>query len=691
MNSDLLIEIGTEELPPKALRRLSEAFSEGVLQGLAKAELAHGEATSFAAPRRLAILVRSLAEGQADREVERRGPALTAAFDAQGNVTKAAQGFARSCGVEVGDLEKLETDKGAWLVHRSHEEGKPTAELIPGIVQASLDGLPIPKRMRWGSLDAEFVRPVHWVVLLFGDRVIDAEILCAKAGRETRGHRFHHPEPIYLGEPTAYAPLLETEGHVIADFAARREAIRGQVMEAADRLGGKAVLDEDLLDEVTALVEWPVTVTGSFEERFLEVPSEALVSAMKGHQKYFPVVSAEGKLLPHFIAISNIDSREPEQVCHGNERVIRPRLSDAEFFWNTDRKQPLRSRLETLKGVVFQTKLGTLYDKTERIAGLAETIANSAGADAALANRAAWLAKCDLMTEMVGEFPELQGIMGRYYAALDGEPAEVALALDEQYMPRFAGDKLPASASGQAVALADRIDSLVGIFGIGQRPTGAKDPFGLRRAALGVLRVLIEKEQDLDLQALLTTAREQFERQGRTLAADVEEQVFDFVMERLRAYYGDRGIAHDTFEAVLARRPARPHDFDLRIRAVSAFRALPEAESLAAANKRIHNILRQAEGEVPDSIDSARLVEPQEKALAEQVEKLAAQVAPLFEQRAYADALCALAALREPVDAFFDAVMVMADDPALRANRLALLKRLNGLFLGAADLSCLQS
>jgi len=685
---DLLIEIGTEELPPKALKRLSEAFERGVADGLSRAGLGHGSIEAYASPRRLALLVPALAERQPDRTQQRRGPALQAAFGEDGCPTKAAEGFARSCAVAVEDLEKLETDKGAWLVFNSHEAGRATGELVPGIVEQALEALPIPKRMRWGALEVQFVRPVHWLVLLYGEEVIQTELLGVNSGRESRGHRFHHPGPLYIGEPAAYAPLLETEGHVLADFAARREAVRAQVLEAAAQLQGGAVIDEDLLDEVAAMVEWPVPVVGHFDARFLDVPAEALVSTMKTNQKYFHVLDADGALMPCFIAISNIDSREPAKVREGNERVIAPRLADAEFFWNQDRKHSLQSRLDSLKQVVFQKKLGTLFDKAERVARLAKWTAGTTGAEALAAERAGLLSKCDLMTDMVGEFPELQGIMGRYYARHDGEPEAVALALDELYRPRFAGDALPGTPVGQAVAIADRLDTLVGIFGIGQSPSGDKDPFALRRAALGVLRTLIEQGLELDLAAALHQAQAGYP--DGTLAGDVVEQVFEFMMDRLRAYFLERGHAHDTFEAVLAQRPTRPADFAARIAAVDTFRELPEAESLAAANKRISNILRQAGGHAAGPVDGERLVEPAERALDARVDSLAGEVAPLLAAGEYADGLMRLAALREPVDTFFDQVMVMDEDPDLRANRLALLARMRNLFLEVADLSQLQ-
>ncbi len=688
---DLLIEIGTEELPPKALKKLSDAFTQGIVDGLKEADLTHGEVSAYCSPRRMAVLVRELVSAQADKAVERRGPALQAAFDDDGKPTKATEGFARSCGASVDDLEKMETDKGAWLVFRTTQEGKPTTELVPAIVEASLGKLPIPKRMRWGDLKAEFVRPVHWLVLLFGNGVIPAEILSVSSGRETRGHRFHHPEAIYIGEPAAYAPLLQSEGRVLADYAERREAIRGLVMEAAEKAGGQAVIDESLLDEVTGLVEWPVPVVGSFEERFLAVPPECLISAMKEHQKYFHMVDEQGRLMPNFITLSNIDSSDISKVREGNERVIRPRLTDAEFFWKQDLKKPLASHREALDKVVFQKDLGSLLEKSARVEQLAVELAAHLDVDAAQAAQAAQLAKCDLMSEMVYEFPELQGIMGRYYAQHEGLPEAVAAAMDEQYMPRGAGDELPAGGVGQVLALADRLDTLVGIFAIGQKPTGAKDPFGLRRAALGVLRIIIEPGLDLDLHALLASAAKQLEPKLGAKATEAVDECFDYILDRLKAYYADRGIDTDTIDSVLALKPGNPLDFDRRVRAVQAFRDLPEAEALAAANKRIGNILKKAEGTVGDSIDNALLQDEAEQALAAQVDASAAEVAPLFEARDYTEALKRLASLRAPVDRFFDEVMVMADDAALRDNRLALLKRMSGLFLQVADLSRLQS
>jgi glycyl-tRNA synthetase beta chain len=686
---DLLIELGTEELPPKSLKALIESFEAGIKQGLEKAELGFDAIRSYAAPRRMAVIVDGLQTRQQDRLVERRGPAVASAFDDDGNPTKALEGFARSCGVTVNDLEKVETDKGAWLVFKQQQIGAETSSLISDILQQALNDLPIAKRMRWGALPGEFVRPVHWLVLLFGDDVIPVELLGVTSGRETRGHRFHHPEAIRIQSAQTYAPQLETEGHVIVDRAIRREAIRGQVLELATKLGGEAVINEDLLDEVTGLVEWPVALSGSFDKRFLELPAEALISSMEEHQKYFAVRDTSGDLLPYFITICNIESRDPAQVIAGNERVILPRLSDAAFFWETDRKRPLADRQAQLKTIVFQNKLGTVFDKSARVGKLAGQIATLIGGDAGLAERAANLAKCDLVTEMVGEFPDLQGIMGRYYAKLDGEHADVAEALDEQYLPRFSGDQLPQTKTGLSVSLAEKLDTLVGLFGIGQPPTGVKDPFALRRAALGALRIIIESKLDVDLVELLNFAQQQFN--GQLTEADVVEQVTSYLLERLRGYATERGYKSDVFEAVIAVKPTKPLDFMQRLDAVAVFRQMEQAEALAAANKRIANILRKndAEGELAE-IDNSLLVEPAEKALADSIKTVKADVAPLMANSDYKAALTVLANTRETVDGFFDTVMVMADDAAIRQNRLALLNQTRALFLGVADISSLQ-
>lgn len=683
---DLLVEIGTEELPPKALPTLSAAFTDGIAKGLSDAGLTPKEVIAYAAPRRLAVWIKGVAPQQADQIVEKRGPAIKGAFDAAGNPTKAALAFANSCGVEVADLGKIETDKGAWLVFRQQQTGQATTTLFPAMVEKSLAALPIPKRMRWGSGTAEFVRPIHWIVMLADNGVINANIMGIPSGGESRGHRFHAPAAIAITSPADYATQLGA-AFVIARFAARRELIRSKVEALASELGGKAIMPDELLDEVTALVEWPVPVAGRFEERFLDVPQEALISTMQDNQKYFALVDANGKLMPNFITVANIESRDVTQISSGNERVIRPRFSDAEFFWTQDKKQTLESRREGLKTMVFQQKLGSLYDKSARVAKLAGYIAQQLDADASLAVRAAELGKCDLITNMVFEFTELQGIMGRYYATHDGEAAEVAAALDEQYMPRFAGDELPQSKTGQILALAERLDTLAGIFGVGQKPTGAKDPFGLRRAALGALRLLIEKQLPLDLADLLDQAALNLTEQLGSKPAISD--TLDYILDRLRGYYQERGIGADIVEAVATLKPSQPLDFDRRVKAVAAFRQLTASESLAAANKRISNILKKVEGELPTRVELGLLQEPAEKALADAVFTQENQVLPLFAVGDYEAALLSLASLREPVDQFFTDVMVMADDMALRNNRLALLNHLRGLFLRVADLSVL--
>jgi glycyl-tRNA synthetase beta chain len=689
MSKDLLIEIGTEELPPRALKKLSLAFLAEVKTGLEKAELSFSSIKPFASPRRLALLVSELTEQTPHKHIERRGPALQAAYGEDGCPTQAAIGFARSCGVEVEDLDKLETDKGSWLMYQSEQPGQPTSQLIPDLVLAALEGLPIPKRMRWGDLDSQFVRPVHWVVLLFGDEVIDAELLSVRAGRTTYGHRFHHPEPIEIPAPSEYEVLLESEGRVIADFHRRATTVRAQVESMAIELKGQAVINEALLEEVTAMVEWPVAVAGQFEERFLAVPQEALISTMAANQKYFHLVDAQNRLMPYFITVSNIESRDETKVRAGNERVIRPRFADAEFFWNQDRKQRLDTRLEQLKSVIFQQQLGTLYDKTQRIAKLAATIATQLDADKLLAIRAAELSKCDLLTEMVGEFPNLQGTMGRYYAQHDGEAPAVAEAVDHYYRPRFAGDALPEGVISQALALADRLDTLIGIFAIGQLPTGDKDPYALRRAALGVLRIMIENKVDLDLHQLLTQAAQHFDS---TVGADkAVEPVMEFILDRLRAYYQEQDIRPDVLDAVTALKPVRPVDINKRIHAVNAFRQLPEAESLAAANKRSGNILKKVKGTLPETIKPDLLAEKAEQKLFQALTDLNKTVGPLLANSDYEPALQMLAGLRQPVDTFFDDVMVMVDDTRVRDNRIALLNQLHGLFLQVADISRLQS
>ena len=679
---DFLVELGTEELPPKALKKLAEAFLAGVEKGLKEAALDYRAARYFAAPRRLAIQVDQLASQQPDRSNQMDGPPVQAAFDKDGNPTKAAEGFARKCGVSVAELDQ----SGPKLRFVQAIPGQPAADLLPGIVDAALAALPIPKRMRWADRKTEFVRPTQWLGMLLGEQVVLCDILAQSAGNQSRGHRFHHPDNITISSPSAYADALR-KAYVIADFAERRELISQRVAELAAEQQGTAIVPPDLLDEVTALVEWPVPLVCSFEERFLDVPQEALISTMQDNQKYFCLLDANGKLLPRFITVSNLESKDPRQIIEGNEKVVRPRLTDAEFFFKQDKKQPLESHNERLANVVFQAELGSVFDKATRVSNLAGFIAEHIGGDSTMAQRAGLLSKCDLSTEMVGEFPELQGIAGYYYAKHDGEAEDVALALNEQYMPRGAGAELPSTLTGAAVALADKIDTLVGIFGIGMLPTGSKDPYALRRAALGVLRILIEKQLELDLNAALQVAIQQY---GERVKADgLIALVQDFIFDRLRARYEDEGIDVAVYQSVRAVSPVSPLDFDQRVQAVQAFRRLPEADTLAAANKRVSNILSKADGEVATAIDNALLQETAEQALASAVAAAEQHVAPLAADRQYQQALERLAGLREPVDAFFDQVLVNAEDPAVKANRYALLARLRGLFLGVADISLL--
>jgi len=671
-----------------ALQHLSAALAREFAAGLDAAGLAHGEVTSYAAPRRLALWVRDCSKRQPDRETERRGPAVQAAFDADGMPTKAAEGFARSCGTSAASLERLVTDKGEWLAYRVRERGRPAAELLPGIAEHALNRLPIPKRMRWGASEAQFVRPVHWLLFLHGDNLVPCTLLDAEADRVSYGHRFHHPGPISLHSPGEYAEKLRTEGYVIAHFGERRAKIREQVEHTAETLGGRADLDEELLDEVTALNEWPVPIAGAFEEKYLEVPHEALVLTMKQNQKYFPLFDAAGRLMNHFITIANVDSPRPEVIREGNERVVRPRLADAMFFWQQDGKKRLEDHVESLRHVVFQQQLGSMYDKSRRVAELAAYIAGQLGGDVALARRAGLLSRCDLMTEMVYEFPKMQGIMGRYQARRDGEAEELALAMDEFYMPRYSGDRLPETRTGIAVSLAERLDTLVGIFGIGAKPTGDKDPFALRRAALGALRILSEHSLTLNLREALEQARGLLG--ARVEDAEVTGTVYDFMLERLRGLYLERGVSHGLFQAVAEIAPPDLADFEQRVQAVAAFSALPQAEALAAANKRIRNILRKAGLAAVPEVRTALFEEAEERELYATVQNMAATISPMLAARDYGATLQALAELKEPVDAFFDKVLVMAEDRAVRDNRLALLQRLAELFLEVADVSHLQ-
>ncbi|QJD29720.1 glycine--tRNA ligase subunit beta [Methylococcus geothermalis] len=685
---DLLFELGTEELPPKSLLKLSGALKDNMAAGLEKAGLSYAAIEAYATPRRLALLIRELATAQPDQTVERRGPALNAAYDATGAPTKATEGFAKSCGVTVDQLITLKTDKGEWVGLIQEVRGKPTETLIPDIIRQSLAALPIAKRMRWGAGLAEFVRPVQWVVLIYGDGVIECEILGVAAGRTTRGHRCHAPAPIEITCPAEYARLLTTQGHVLPDFAERRSRIERHAVETAATVNGKPLIDPDLLDEITALVEWPVPVLGGFEARYLSLPPEVLITTMQDNQKYFPVVDADRKLLPHFITFSNIDSRRPEFVRQGNERVVRPRLADAEFFWNQDRKRTLEDRVEELGQVTFQNKLGSMLDKTRRVQHMAAFVAESLNVDPSFAERAALLAKADLLTHMVGEFTELQGTMGRYYALAEGEPEEVAQAIEEQYLPKVSGGPLPASRTGEILALAEKIDTLAGIFSIGLVPSGDRDPYALRRAALGVIRILIEKELDLDIEVLLEKA---LGRLPHGFDPDATRSaLLDFLYERLRGYCLDQGYRHDEFEAVLAIRPTNLVDFVYRLLAVREFRALTAAESLAGANKRIRNILRKSGETVVANADEQILAEPSEKALLAAARQAHADILPLLHARDYTTALCRLAQLRDSVDTFFDEVMVMTEDESLRLNRLGLLALVEGLFLNIADISALQ-
>lgn len=684
---DFLFELGTEELPPKSLFTLAKSLADGVAKGLVAAAVTHGEIEWFATPRRLAVRVHGVADRQPDQEIKRQGPAVAHAFDAAGQPTKAAAGFAASCGVGVEALQQVDGPKGRVLMFVGTKKGEPTAALLPGIVKAALDALPIAKRMRWGAGEQEFVRPVHWAVMLFGTVVVDCEILGVRTGKHSRGHRFHAPAPLPIASPAKYPEALQ-KAHVVANVAKRRELIRSGAMALAKASGGHAVIEDALLDEVTALVEWPVPLLGHFDERYLQLPQEVPIATMQDHQRYFPVRDSQGKLRNEFIAVANLQSRAPDKVRDGNERVVRPRLADAAFFWDSDRRERLEARRPMLKSVTFQAKLGSLYDKAERVGRLAVRIAESLGADATLAGRAAELSKCDLLTLMVGEFPELQGLMGKYYAQHDGEPADVCAALEEQYWPRFAGDRVAETRSGIALALADKLDTLAGIFAIGQKPTGTRDPFGLRRAALGVLRTILERQLDLDLRQLIETA---VAAQPLEKKPEVVDEVWTFIMERLRASYlegeNDRSVTTEMFDAVLASRTQSVLDVDVRLRALERFLKMPEAESLAAANKRIVNILRKAPADLTGAVDTSRLQDGAERQLFEHVLSMERAVNPLFARRDYAQALTQLASLRDDVDRFFDSVMVMAEDAEVRANRLGLLLRLRGLFLQFADLS----
>ena len=680
---DFLVELGTEELPPKALNTLADAFLAGIEKGLHAAGLKFEAKKVYAAPRRLAVLLTALQTQQPDRSINLDGPPRQAAFDAEGNPTQAALGFAKKCGVELSEIDQ----SGPKLRFSQVIAGKPTASLLPTIVEDSLNDLPIPKRMRWGARKEEFVRPTQWLVMLLGDQVIDCTILAQKAGRDSRGHRFHHPEAVRITSPANYAADLRA-AYVLADANERRELISKRTEELARLQEGTAIVPPSLLDEVTALVEWPVPLVCSFEERFLDVPQEALITTMQDNQKYFCLLDVDGKLLPRFITVANIESKDPQQIVAGNEKVVRPRLTDAEFFFKQDKKQKLEDFNLRLQNVVFQEKLGSVYDKAVRVSKLAAYIAQRIGGEAALAARAGLLSKCDLATEMVGEFPEMQGVAGYYYALNDGEPQDVALALNEQYMPRGAGAELPTTLTGAAVAIADKLDTLVGIFGIGMLPTGSKDPYALRRAALGVLRILIDKKLDLDLTQAVVFAVGQFG--GKVKQAGLAEQVLEFVFDRLRARYEDEGVDVSVYLSVRALQPGSALDFDQRVQAVQAFRKLPEADALAAVNKRVSNLLSKAEGLGTGDVDPGLFADAKEFSLNSAIAKAENAVKPLIAERNYAEALARLATLREPVDAFFEAVMINAEDAGVRKNRYAMLARLRGLFVNIADISTLS-
>lgn len=679
---DFLVELGTEELPPKALNTLADAFLAGIEKGLQTAGLKFQAKKVYAAPRRLAVLLTALETQQPDRSINLDGPPRQAAFDAEGNPTQAALGFAKKCGVDLSEIDQ----SGPKLRFSQVITGKPTASLLPTIVEDSLNDLPIPKRMRWGARKEEFVRPTQWLVMLLGDQVIDCTILAQKAGRDSRGHRFHHPESVRITSPANYLNDLRA-AYVLADANERRELISKRTEELARLQEGTAIVPPSLLDEVTALVEWPVPLVCSFEERFLDVPQEALITTMQDNQKYFCLLDVDGKLLPRFITVANIESKDPQQIIAGNEKVVRPRLTDAEFFFKQDKKQKLEDFNLRLQNVVFQEKLGSVYDKAVRVSKLAAYIAPRIGGDAAWAARAGLLSKCDLATEMVGEFPEMQGVAGYYYALNDGEPDDVALALNEQYMPRGAGAELPSTLTGAAVAIADKLDTLVGIFGIGMLPTGSKDPYALRRAALGVLRILIDKKLDLDLTQAVVFAVGQFGTKVKQ--AGLAEQVLEFVFDRLRARYEDEGVDVSVYLSVRALQPGSALDFDQRVQAVQAFRKLPEADALAAVNKRVSNLLSKADNLGTAEVDPGLFADAKEFSLNSAIAKAENAVKPLIAERNYAEALARLASLREPVDAFFEAVMINADDAGVRKNRYAMLARLRGLFINIADISVL--
>lgn len=684
---NLLIELGTEELPPKALRSLRDSLKSGIESGLKSAELSFDSIESYATPRRLAVLVKQVETEQQDKEVEKRGPAVNVAFDDSGKPTKAAEGWARSNGITVDEADRLTTDKGEWLLHKATVKGQALPKLVQGILEAAIKTLPIPKPMRWGDSTAQFIRPVHTLTVMLGSELIEAEILETKSDRFIQGHRFHSPEGFKLDHVDNYVAQLR-DAKVIANFEERIETIQSEVSRLASELGGEVIQDDELVEEVAALVEWPVALTASFDEGFLAVPKEPLIVTMKDDQRYFPVEDGKGNLLSQFIFITNIESRDPQQIIKGNEKVVRPRLADAQFFFGSDKKTSLESRVSALDSVLFQKQLGSIGDKARRISVLAGKIAHQLGADAKAAERAGLLCKADLVSDMVSEFPETQGVMGKHYALNDGESSAVADAIEQHYWPRFSGDSLPDTTEACAVALADKLDTLVGIFGIGQVPKGDRDPFALRRAALGLLRTLVERELSLDLNELLIASAEGFggKLSNKTVTADV----FDFLLGRFRPWYQDQGISVDVIQSVLARSPSKPTDFDQRVKAVQSFKSLDSAESLAAANKRVGNILAKSKEEISGKVDESVLQEESETALYRLVTQTESAIKPLIANGDYGNALTQLSQLKEPVDAFFEHVMVNADDDKVRVNRLNLLFRLRQLFLEIADISLLQ-
>ena len=695
--STILFELGCEELPPKSLKSLRDALQASVTEQLNDAEISFESIKAYAAPRRLAIQIQGISDKQPDRTEQKRGPAIKAAFDSDGNPTRAAMGFAKGLGIEASELMTINTDKGDYVGFEQTIHGQATTELLPAIFQTALDNLPIAKRMRSGASRNEFVRPVQWAVLMQDDAVINAIIQGHQTGTQTRGHRFHSPDYHEIAHANDYEQLLDGL-KVVVDFDKRQMLIKNQVKALADEVNADPIVPQDLLDEVTALVDFPIALRASFEVRFLQVPQEALISTMQADQKYFCLTDKAGKLQPYFIFITNIESKDPNQIIEGNEKVVRPRLADAEFFFLQDQKQPLFALTESLKTRVFQDKLGTIWEKSERIAKLAAFIATlmqQQGQDISVDEtaRAGILSKADLASSLVGEYPELQGIAGTYYARLDGETEAVAASLEEQYLPKFSGDVLPQTPIGICLALADRLDTLVGIFAIDQAPTGSKDPFSLRRSAIGILRILIEKQLPINLVALVEQAIKGYSTADGskiTKMGDTFTQVMAFLNSRYRAMYTEQGVSVDTIQAVQAINPHMPLDFDQRIRAVQAFSALPQASMLADSNKRVANILAKSEAVVADTVDEALLSEPAEQNLHSNVRQAQTAVKPLLEQADYTQVLQTLASLDEPLTQFFDGVMVNSEDDALKNNRLALLKQVRALFLTVADISELQ-